>query len=470
MSEYFHYIIYLLRNSMALILLAGALAAAVLGAAFFMYRRKFGKGKHFPWRKIFLWLAFFLYLTIVIYVTMFRNQAGYRQINLHLFRAWREAWNVFSQHRWLNVLLNIALFGPLGFFLPVLKKSFRKWYLTIPAGFCASLSIELLQFAFTRGVCDVDDLFCNTLGTVMGYFLIMAVLSLRGERGKRLKPALGYGALTLASVMAVSSVFFVYQLKEYGNLPEAPAYTIDTSGAKWTLECDLTLSEAEMAVYRTQTRSIEECDAFGEMFRELVGAEYTTISYYQEAAYYMDQSGDENGSHFLFVSYLDQSYEYHCIPDDDPQWSEGTREEIEAALSRFPVLLPEYAEFAPEGEGWHSFTVHQAVEGETMVDGILRCRYAEDGTIRILEDNLLAYTYHDTVEVIDAREAYERLRAGKFHDEGFFENKNPEDVRVLSCEIGYTVDTKGFYQPVYYFEVASGDGSYQDRIMIPAMK
>ena len=89
------------------------------------------------------------------------------------------------------------------------------------------------------------------------------------------------------------------------------------------MECELPSVEGDIAVYKTQTRSIEECDAFGEEFRKLVGAEYTTISYYQEAAYYMDQAGDENGTHFLFVSYLDPSYEYRCGFGDDPVWVDG---------------------------------------------------------------------------------------------------------------------------------------------------
>ena len=87
--------------------------------------------------------------------------------------------------------------------------------------------------------------------------------------------------MTLASIMAVCSVFIVYECKEYGNLPNAPAYTNNTSGTVWTLGCELPSVEGEIAVYKTQTRSIEECDAFGEEFRKLVGADYTTISYYQ---------------------------------------------------------------------------------------------------------------------------------------------------------------------------------------------
>ena len=41
-----------------------------------------------------------------------------------------------------------------------------------------------------------------------------------------------------------------------------------------------------------------------------------------------------------------------------------------------------------------------------------------------------------------------------------------EDIAYLKNEI----DTKGFYQPVYYFEVVSLDGAYKNQIMIPAFK
>ena len=471
MSEFLRYVLYELKNSLVLVLLAGVLAAAGLAVAFIVHKKKYKGQRKFPWGKVFLWLMFLGYLLIVIYATMLRWSGFFhREWNFHLFRAWKEAWNNYSVKNWANVLLNVAMFGPLGFLLPLMGKKFRKWYVTIPAGFGMSLAIELFQLAFGRGICDVDDLFCNTLGAVIGYFLIMTILSVVGEKGKRLKPSLVFGCLTFASVMAVCSVFIVYECKEYGNLPNAPAYTNNTSDTVWSLGCELPSVEGEIAVYKTQTRSIEECDAFGEEFRKLVGAEYTTISYYQEAAYYMDQAGDENGSHFLFVSYLDPSYEYHCGFGDDPVWVDGEREDIEKALAHLPVFIPEYADFDVEGNGWHTFTVEQRIDGAVMVDGTLRCRYAEDGTIREVQNNLLSYTYHEKVAVISPEEAFERLCDGKFNDGGFFEVERPHDVTVLSCKLKYRIDTKGFYQPVYLFELSSEDGSYMDWIMIPAMK
>ena len=471
MPDFLRYVLYELKNSIALVLLAGILATVVLAAAYLIHRRRHRGEKKFPWGKVLLWLAFLGYLIIVIYATMLRWSGFFhREWNLHLFRAWREAWNNFSVKNWANVLLNVAMFVPMGALLPLLGRKLRKWYVTIPAGFGASLAIELLQLAMGRGICDVDDLFCNTLGAVIGYFAIMTVLSVCGEKGKRAKPGLIYGGLALVSVLAVCSVFVVYQTREYGNLPNAAAYTSNTVGTVWDLECQLPEVGEEAPVYRTQTRSKAECDAFAKDFRKIIKTEYTTVSYYQEAAYYMDQSGDENGTHFLFVSYLDPSYEYSCRWGDEPVWCDGDREAVEAALDHLPVFIPEYAQFTSEGDGWHSFTVNRHIDGAVMVDGVLRCRYAEDGTVRRVENKLLSYTYHDTVDILSPEQAFRQMCGGKFGDGGFFESKRPARVRVDSCVLGYEIDTKGFYQPVYYFEVASPDGTYAYRIMIPAMQ
>jgi len=469
MSEFLRYVLWELRNSFALVLAALIAAAGILGVVFWIHKRKYRGEKKFPWTRILLWMLFLGYLAVVFYVTNFRSSFGHRAVNLHLFRGWLEAWNNFSQHRWLNVLLNIAMFGPFGFFLPLLGHKLRKWYLTIPAGFLTSLSIEVLQFIYARGVFDVDDLFCNTLGAAMGYFAVMTVLSLYNEKGRRLKGTLVFGALTLVPVFAISGMFLGYELKTYGNLPCAPSYRNATGHISWELECELPEAESTLPVYRTQARTIEACDAFAEDFRQIIGTQYNTISYYQEEAYYMD-NGFGDGAYFLFVRYMDPGFEYSAHLDDECPWMDADRQTIEKALEKYPVAVPDAAEFISEGDGWHSFTMNRYMEGDILFDGILRVRYAQDGSIRNIESGLHGYTYHSSVEVISPGDAFERLREGRFWDGGFLEQENLTNVRILSCEITYETDTKGFYQPVYCFRLVSADGSYEDCVRIPAMK
>jgi hypothetical protein len=223
------------------------------------------------------------------------------------------------------------------------------------------------------------------------------------------------------------------------------------------------------AVYQTQTRSKDDCDAFAEAFRKLIPTVFEDISYYQEAAYYMDH-GNGDGAHFLFVHYLDQGYEYSAIYDEEPVWTDADRETTLKALEKYPIQIPESVVYTVDGDGWHSFTVDQIVDGTILFDGMVRVRIAEDGSVREIENSLLSYSYYSDAAVISPVEAYRRLCAGKFRDGDFFEMKKPEKISVISCVLEYRVDTKGFYQPVYVFNLASPDGDYQSSAMIPALK
>jgi glycopeptide antibiotics resistance protein len=72
-----------------------------------------------------------------------------------------------------NTLLNILLFVPLGFFLPLLWRQLRSRKATALWGLGFSLSIELTQM-FSGRLTDVDDLLTNTAGAVIGFYLAMA--------------------------------------------------------------------------------------------------------------------------------------------------------------------------------------------------------------------------------------------------------------------------------------------------------
>lgn len=72
-------------------------------------------------------------------------------------------------------LLNVILFMPLGFILPILWKRFQSVKNIIIAGLSLSLFIEILQI-FTYRATDINDLITNTIGTLVGY-LIAACLN-----------------------------------------------------------------------------------------------------------------------------------------------------------------------------------------------------------------------------------------------------------------------------------------------------
>ena len=66
-----------------------------------------------------------------------------------------------------DLILNIVCFIPLGVLVGLLLEKYR-WVNALLAGLLVSLTIELSQLIWHRGVFDVNDLFNNALGALIG--------------------------------------------------------------------------------------------------------------------------------------------------------------------------------------------------------------------------------------------------------------------------------------------------------------
>ena len=65
-------------------------------------------------------------------------------------------------------ILNIIMFIPFGFFMPVIWDRYRSLKSMVFMGFIMSLFIEILQI-FTYRATDIDDIITNTAGAFIGY-------------------------------------------------------------------------------------------------------------------------------------------------------------------------------------------------------------------------------------------------------------------------------------------------------------
>ena len=131
-------------------------------------------------RNKFAWTLLIIYIFTVIYVTfLMRSPYQEARASLALFKAWKRTFFVkgefvFSLRRLRRLrqsFLNIIMFVPMGYFLPILTKRARSWWKVILFGFGVSLGIELLQYMTLLGMLDVDDLFNNTIGVVIGWII-----------------------------------------------------------------------------------------------------------------------------------------------------------------------------------------------------------------------------------------------------------------------------------------------------------
>ena len=464
MNEFAQFVLSKLQGSVMLILLAVPLLAVSILTAYFICKKK---RKVFPWRKVITWTLLSGYLLALIYVTLLRAMPMGHSVNLHLFRAWREAWNSFSVRNWLNVLLNVAMFIPLGFLLPLVFPKLKKWYTTFGIGFGLSVAIELLQLWRCTGVCDVDDLFANTLGTVFGYSLITFIGSFTVKGKTNWKQKLCWGLVLLLTAGGITGIFVGYELREYGNIPNMASFRVNTSAVHWKLTCSLPEEQKTMQTYRTKTMTKEDCASLAAKFFETFGIVFDDVQYYDDEAYFMDHGGDD-GSHFLIISYRDGGYDYRGNTHAVDTWADADRETVMAALEEYPLSIPAEAVFSVDGDGWHSFTANRLVDGNFVYDGILRCRYGADGLIYEVEDHLIQYKPYEKVEIISQDAAFDRLCLGNFSGGDYFEYSDPKDIQVVRAALEYRIDTKGFYRPVYVFDLMATDCAYQANVMVRA--
>ena len=437
-----------------------------LAVAAKLYRKKYRGMRKFPWKKVLLTLALVGYLVVVCYVTLFRSgHMGTRHGNLHLFRAWREAWNSFSERQWMNVLLNIAMFVPLGILLPLMKKRLQKWYWMLPAGFLTSLFIEAVQYLCHRGVFDVDDLFCNTLGAMLGFWVVMMAWSLRCKNWKK---SLCHGLALTAVAASIGGIFVAYEAQEFGNLSTSPAMRVNTKDIQWTVNCALDDEEQTVDLYRTDIRSREDCEAFGRDFFRNIGVEEVDVTIYNDEVYFREQMG----SRWLEVFYQGGHYRFTDREDWDilkEGYDQADEEQLRTALKEYGIEIPAEAEFSREGDA-HHFRLNRYVEEAVMLDGTVTVRWEEGYGIRDIDNDLLQLTYYGEKEIISPKAAVQRIMDGHITSGEWLERKNPGQIGIDSCVLSYQVDTKGFYQPVYLIELKSSDTSYEVVETVPAMK
>ena len=94
--------------------------------------------------------------------------------NLELFKEIKRFWmhrDILGPYVVLgNLLGNVLIFIPFGFFLPMACK-YRNVIITVVYTFMLSFSVEVIQLLTRIGSFDVDDILLNTIGGLLGYII-----------------------------------------------------------------------------------------------------------------------------------------------------------------------------------------------------------------------------------------------------------------------------------------------------------
>lgn len=128
-----------------------------------------------PLFKIAAKILFFIYLSYLFYLVFLSSYYGrtllHRNYNIIPFKTIGEF--LFFNHNMRDILRNIggniAAFLPMGFLFPLAFSKMNKGTKVFTVILAATLFIEISQFVFGVGTCDVDDVILNFIGGVIGY-------------------------------------------------------------------------------------------------------------------------------------------------------------------------------------------------------------------------------------------------------------------------------------------------------------
>lgn len=119
----------------------------------------------------------------------------------------------------IDTILNVILFVPLGFFLPLLYKKCRNMKTVALTGFLFSLAVEFVQM-FDWGSSDVNDLMTNTAGACVGFgvYCLMARIMpvnlkerIQSSRVNDITEVLLFAICTFV-IMVTAQIWFVHSV------------------------------------------------------------------------------------------------------------------------------------------------------------------------------------------------------------------------------------------------------------------
>ena len=125
--------------------------------------------KAFNFKEYFLSTIFVAYLSALLMITLARQASLYSGVNLKLFQSYRTSIAVLDTRSLVHIVMNILMTIPFGLLLPLVLKKSQKFLHFLVIIVITIVSIESLQMILGRGIFDIDDIFNNLLGGIIGF-------------------------------------------------------------------------------------------------------------------------------------------------------------------------------------------------------------------------------------------------------------------------------------------------------------
>ena len=146
-------------------------------------------------------LTFVVYILCLFQIVTNSDVSGVHGVNITLFKELTR-YQVGTRLFYKNIIGNIIMFVPFGFFVSYYLKLDRKgfvFFITL----LVSIVVEAIQLKIGRAF-DIDDILLNMIGSLSGYYIYRIIDNVFGKSSDTLKGTLVIiGVLTLLVLAAI---------------------------------------------------------------------------------------------------------------------------------------------------------------------------------------------------------------------------------------------------------------------------
>lgn len=462
---------------LGLIAIIGVVGLSILYyIVFSIYKKMFRGTKNLTKKQ---WIVLILisgWLFVVLGLTIFSRGASFAgSINITFFTSYINAWNKWSLEEFQLIIFNMLMFAPLGFLLPLLSKKEEKFSIMCLTSFLVTLGIETTQLITGTGIFEFDDLIHNFLGSLFGYFIIMAIINCVKSKKIKIKEILKVFIIPIIVGIIFLSILLAYNNQKYGNMSILPATKIDMSVVNIENKADLSDEAIEVSIYKNKyTNNIENAKDISKKLEKLINNSFSeTIRTDGNDKVFTSKQGSLED--FQLNYYMDNgcwsytNWEENVKIDEDKL--SANKEKIESWL-KDNKLLPDNTKYSLQNDD----TLRYDVEAPTNIRnnendyyyGNIMVQFDKENRINSFFYNINYNEFVGKEKIITSKLAYNEVLNGNFSQYVPF---NQGDKLVIEkCELDYIYDTKGYYQPVYTFSGYINEKDIEWRCQIPALE
>ena len=239
-------------------------------------------------------------------------------------------------------------------------------------------------------------------------------------------------------------------MRELGNVPYQCIIPFDKE--QLTVSSDITFSTdtKEVPVYQCMTISKEEAETFARAYFENLGEtlDESRNDFYDETAVF-----HSTGRYSLWIDYEGGDYRFTdfeaSFSEENSVKLDATEDEIREELLRYGVTVPnDITMELIAGTDTYTFEYDCYQWDDVILDGHLNVVYNESGNFASIDYSIITCESYNDFEIISEQEAYEQICDGQFTYRG----AESLELKISDCSLGYVIDSKGFYQPIYEFQ------------------